>query len=419
MIGVLTSSWAIGNASTLPNNFDIQGFMKENFNTVFESLKGVRQEVSEQGGPADSRVIGRLEDIATWLGRLEESDRGRQAAIDRQDEKMNLIKDTLDTIVTQLNFGGQSVTSGETLSQRLDALKNTIAQNDQKVDGRLGKCEVRINTFDELKSSIQGLVQQNKQEADEKLKNYEMRSNKKMDSITERVDQFGSLMDTLTTNNINSKMMSADNSEKIVALTNQLEPLKEFKIKGEEQLTRSASSIVDNSDQITALTNQLEPLKELKTKGEQQFTELQQKLDSKEARTETSTGKIAFNCYRTSIFESGIVTYNGCHFDYSEGAMNYNTGKFQAKKAGLYKFHFVGEVYPGKSGCIDIMNASTRVSRLYSTGFAGKHRNLSGSVIAKMNAGDELYAQACDSGYKLYAATTHPLIFGGFFLAPL
>merc|ERR1712029_193803 len=259
MIGVLTSSWAIGNASTLPNNFDIQGFMKENFNTVFESLKGVRQEVSEQGGPADSRVIGRLEDIATWLGRLEESDRGRQAAIDRQDEKMNLIKDTLDTIVTQLNFGGQSVTSGETLSQRLDALKNTIAQNDQKVDGRLGKCEVRINTFDELKSSIQGLVQQNKQEADEKLKNYEMRSNKKMDSITERVDQFGSLMDTLTTNNINSKMMSADNSEKIVALTNQLEPLKEFKIKGEEQLTRSASSIVDNSDQITALTNQLEP----------------------------------------------------------------------------------------------------------------------------------------------------------------
>lgn len=336
----------------------------------------MKKDISEQAGPADTRVFGRLEDIATRVGRLEQSD-----------QKLDEFNEKLDKIISFMNSGGQSVTSGDSLSERLE------------------KCEARMNTFDNQ-------LQRNEHEADERIKNYEMRSNKKMDSMTERVDQFGALMDTLTTNNINSKMMSADNTDKIVAIKNQLEPLEEFKTKSEEQMTKSASSIVANSESIVTLKNQLQQKSD-------QITDLGTKVDLNGAKT--STGEIAFDCYRTTNHDSGVVTYNGCSVDTTGGAMDPNTGKFKAKRAGLYQVHFTGEAYPGKGGCIKIMKGSTELSRIYSSK-TDHHRGLSISRITQLQLGDDVSAQNCGSGYnalRLYADGNHQTIFKGFFLAPL
>ena len=84
----------------------------------------------------------------------------------------------------------------DTLSQKLDTLKSTVQQNDDDTQERLEKCELK--------------------------------SSRKIEALTARVDNFATLIDTLVTSSVNSKVLGVANSEQITEMSNKLVHLEAF-----------------------------------------------------------------------------------------------------------------------------------------------------------------------------------------------
>jgi len=367
---------------------------------------------------------------------------------------------------TKVGQTSPSESSIDSLSQKIEAQKKTIQellQRNQKVDEKLVKCEVKMNQFDEMKSTIQELKQrdqeanlrldkseikmnqidglkstiqemnQNEHTVVERQENYELRSSKKIDAMADRVDKFASVVDTFATNSVNSKMMCVDNSQKIAVLTSRL-------TEGEEQLTISKTSIAENSDKIAAVTNRLEPLESFQTKGNEQLEDLttkQRELQRvanahlgeikekiEQAGTQPSTESIVFSCYRTTVFaptsNSGLpipVPYSGCDVDTTDGAMDIGTGKFKAKKAGIYRLHFHASIESNAKAYAYIKKGSTTLT-LFGQDKAQYYRSISGSVTTSLQAGEEVYVMI-DGGNILYSSREKYIVFEGFLLTSL
>merc|ERR1711862_478049 len=131
-------------------------------------------------------------------------------------------------------------------------------------------------------------------------------------------------------------------------------------------------------------------------------------------------GHIAFNCYRTSSLSgSNIVNYQGCDVDTTEGAMDKDTGKFKAKKSGLYRIHFHAYINTGKSAYLDIMKGSTRIARMGEGQRSDTYGTVSNSVIVRMEENEEVYVDLFNSSYEIYSNGNKWIVFEGFFLAPL
>ena len=109
-------------------------------------MDSVKKEISEQTGPADTRVIGRLDLIASRLDIQEERLDGLEESERRKDEKL----DKLIALMEVCAVGGRSAQSqtstDPTLEQKLDAMKSDIQglkQIGDKVDEKLEKFETR------------------------------------------------------------------------------------------------------------------------------------------------------------------------------------------------------------------------------------------------------------------------------------
>merc|ERR1719369_592967 len=106
-------------------------------------------------------------------------------------------------------------------------------------------------------------------------------------------------------------------TQKIQTITSRQDGFDNFQTKGKEQLATAATSITQLKAKTDLLDSQM----------------IQQPF----------TGKIAFNCHRSSsldVSSTTVVTYQGCDVDTTNGAFDKNTGKFKAKMSGTYWFHF-------------------------------------------------------------------------------
>ena len=125
---------------------------------------------------------------------------------------------------------------------------------------------------------------------------------------------------------------------------------------------------------------------------------------------------------RLSLFSfrpssSTPMTYDACDVETTNGAMDKTTGRFTAKIAGLYQFHFLGRVYGNASGHIWMMKGSTEIA-MFGLNQHDSYYSFSGSVITQLDVGQQLYAKA-QGGAKFYGSSSRPIIFQGFLLAEL
>ena len=261
---------------------NFQAFLTEKFEAMAKTIK--------QGAPADTRVLGRLE-------QLEESERNK-------DEKL------------------------AKMSQQLATLMNTCTC-------RNGQSFTPTDDFDSFQEKVRRLEQ--------KLDDYQMQSNIKSVLNTERLDKVSTKME----------LLSVDSTAKLGALENRIQPLEEFESKGKEQMDEMKQSIValeavdtkgkeqfsaiqqdisglqtfetESKEQISAIQLDINGLQSFETKGEVDINEMKQgiaaletsnseakaqldELDTKlmqtavglQASASGSGGAIAFNCYRTS-----------------------------------------------------------------------------------------------------------------------
>merc|ERR1712110_1108293 len=167
--------------------------------------------------------------------------------------------------------------------------------------------------------------------------------------------------------------------------------------------------VASSATKITAMSQRIT---DLNTKQQEQFTELRQ--------SSTGAGHIAFNCYRNTSF-SGSISYSECDVNKSDGAMDKNTGRFKAKKRGLYRFTFNAMVAYGKKAFAyirkDISGDPTKYLHAMSQyNSVNEYGHMGGNVITELEVGQEVYAF---SSYNLYSDVHRYITFEGFFLAPL
>ena len=97
--------------------------------------------------------------------------------------------------------------------------------------------------------------------------------------------------------------------------------------------------------------------------------------------------------------------------------MDRTTGKFTAKKRGLYRFHFHTMVYENKNAFVYIKKGSTTLCTMGDYGNKGStYSTMSNSVITEMDVGEQVYAPL-DSG-TIHTNSNKFIVFEGFFLGP-
>ena len=99
--------------------------------------------------------------------------------------------------------------------------------------------------------------------------------------------------------------------------------------------------------------------------------------------------------------------------------MDKDTGKFKAKKSGLYRIHFHGHIIGGRRAVLDIMKGSTRIARMGGKQSSGTYGMMGSSVIIRMEENEEVYVDNESSSYNIYSNSDKYIVFEGFFLAPL
>ena len=58
-----------------------------------------------------------------------------------------------------------------------------------------------------------------------------------------------------------------------------------------------------------------------------------------------------FDCYRTSrLSRAATVTYDGCHVETTNGAINPNTGIFTVRQPGIYSISFTAKYVSSSKG---------------------------------------------------------------------
>ena len=84
-------------------SFFLQAFLSENFNTVTEGIESVKNEISNQCGPADTLLLGRVGDFSSRLTQVEESERRNELKLEKIDVKIDaltgLVKSLTDATV--------------------------------------------------------------------------------------------------------------------------------------------------------------------------------------------------------------------------------------------------------------------------------------------------------------------------------
>ena len=112
------------------------------------------------------------------------------------------------------------------------------------------------------------------------------------------------------------------------------------------------------------------------------------------------------------------VTYEACDVDTTNGAMDKSTGIFTAKRAGIYQFQFIARVLAGHYGHIWIVKGSENIA-LFGQEKDEHHRGISGSVITRLDLGQQLYANAQKGAKFDKSWSDRRIIFQGFLLAEL
>ena len=115
-----------------------------------------------------------------------------------------------------------------------------------------------------------------------------------------------------------------------------------------------------------------------------------------------------------------IVDYQGCNVDHTEGSMDRTTGKFTAKKRGLYRFHFHTMVHSNKNAYVSIKKGLTVLCTMGDYGNKDSTEStMSNSVITEMEVGEQVYVDLPSSGHDIYSSSNKYIVFEGFFLGPL
>ena len=264
--------------------------MTGHFETIVKTVK--------QGAPADTQLLGRIEEISERQVASDRANSERQETSDRANsEKLDKINQQLATLMETCRCtNGQSVTS----TNEIAALNQKI----QELQLKFEQSEVKNN------------------ELQLKFEQSEAKNNKKSDLTTERLDKVSiTMMETM-------KIVSVDNVAKMDALESRIQPLEEFETKGKEQISEMKQDIVELEAFDNAIQQDISGLQTFETKGKEQITGLQQeittmktsdisakaKLDELDAKQQklieitnelqdSQRGVVAFNCYRTSRLE--------------------------------------------------------------------------------------------------------------------
>ena len=114
-----------------------------------------------------------------------------------------------------------------------------------------------------------------------------------------------------------------------------------------------------------------------------------------------------------------IVNYQGCDLDTTDGAMDQNTGKFTAKKSGVYYFHFQTHVQGGNHAFVDIMKGSTRLARVGNYQLVHSSGTMTTSSVAGLEESEEVHVNLFGTNCNIHSNPNKYTVFKGFFLAPL
>merc|ERR1711936_533586 len=237
------------------------------------------------------------------------------------------------------------------LSEKLDkGVKSAGQPADTSVLGQLSDLPSRLDRLEESDRARGEELTQRLDKMDKKLDGQmELRGQPVMAGNSDSLSQVLDVSMQLNVQKVDKRL------EKCEERTDALEA---FKTKGQEQLAAlatSANSIEENSKKIEGIIGQLETIQTFKTKANEQ---LPTSAYRSSALTEPLAGSIAFNCYQTS----GVMTYTACDVDTTEGGMDPNSGKFTAKKSGLYRFYIQGDIKPLAVGKVWIKKGSTTLA---------------------------------------------------------
>merc|ERR1719450_254368 len=103
--------------------------------------------------------------------------------------------------------------------------------------------------------------------------------------------------------------------------------------------------------------------------------------------------------------------------DSTSGGMDKMTGKFTAKIAGVYQFNFIGYIFANEKGYVWMTKGDSNIA-FFGRSKSDSYATFSGSVITRLDVGQQLYAKA-QSGSKFYGGSDRRVLFQGFLLAEL
>jgi len=295
------------------------------------------------------------------------------------------------------------------LSEKLDKVVQSTGQPaDTSVLGQLSDLASRLDRLEESDRARGEELTQRLDKMDKKLDGQmEQRGQPVMAGNSDSSSQVLDVSMQLNVQKVDKRL------EKCEERTDALEA---FKTKGQEQLAAlatSANSIEENSKKIEGIIGQLETIQELQTKNKYQLPTSAYRSGGLSGPL---AGSIAFNCYQNSSRTAGVMTYTACDVDTTEGGMDPNSGKFTAKKSGLYRFYIQGDIEPQHMGQLWMKKGSTTITFAQNRKGSWPHwRPVNAAVMTKMETGEQVFVEVHG---EFFSNSDRHTLFQGYFLAP-